>query len=321
MSAEKPLVSVSIITYNQEAYIAEAIESVLCQKTSFPFELVIGEDCSTDRTPEIVESYRARYPHIIRVLPNEGRLGASKNGVRTFMACRGDYIAFLDGDDYWTCEEKLERQVEIMKGDASLTGVFGQTQIVTRDGKPTSRFTPDDNAPLYWGLRDLVSSQPYHPAALMVRNPRWTSWPDWLGDAYNLDWALPVEIAKSGPFYYLALPVAVYRVTGEGVWTGLPAIERLEGRLRTYTLAKRELPIRCLWAIRNQLQRDHLDACWCSYKAGAIAKAKHHYWQYLLNLRSIQLKHDLYVGLVLYAPRLVRAYYRLRGRQATDVLV
>src|SRR4051794_11173124 len=74
-----PLVSVLMITYNHEDYIAEAIEGVLAQKTDFPIELLIGEDCSTDGTPDIVEDYRRRHPHLIRVITSKYNVGVLRN--------------------------------------------------------------------------------------------------------------------------------------------------------------------------------------------------------------------------------------------------
>jgi len=112
---ENPLVSVKMITYNHEPYIAEAIEGVLLQKTSFPIELVIGEDCSTDRTRDIVMHYQKKFPGLIRVITSERNVGATKNSLRTERACRGKYIAYCEGDDYWCDMRKLQRQAAILE--------------------------------------------------------------------------------------------------------------------------------------------------------------------------------------------------------------
>jgi glycosyltransferase involved in cell wall biosynthesis len=113
--AKKPLISVKMITYNHEPYIAQAIEGVLQQKTDFPIELVIGEDCSTDRTREIVLCYQKKYPSLIRVLISDKNVGGHKNSRRTHKACRGKYIAFCEGDDYWHHPDKLQMQVEYLE--------------------------------------------------------------------------------------------------------------------------------------------------------------------------------------------------------------
>ena len=110
-----PMVSVSMITYNHAPFIADAIERILNQKTEFAIELVIGEDCSTDGTREIVFQYQKKHPDIIRVVTSERNVGARKNGLRTLAACRGKYIAFCEGDDIWHHSEKLKLQVDYLK--------------------------------------------------------------------------------------------------------------------------------------------------------------------------------------------------------------
>ena len=107
-------VSVCMVTYNHEKYIAQAIESVLMQKTNFDYELVIGEDCSTDKTKKIIIKYQKRYPKIIRIILNKKNLGAGLNFVQILEACKGEYIALLDGDDYWTDPVKLQKQVDFL---------------------------------------------------------------------------------------------------------------------------------------------------------------------------------------------------------------
>ena len=112
---KNPLVSVQMITYNHEPHIAQAIEGVLMQETDFSIELIIGEDCSTDRTRDIVLDYQKKYPEIIRVVTSEHNVGMIKNGWRTNKACRGKYIAFCEGDDYWTDPLKLQKQVDFLE--------------------------------------------------------------------------------------------------------------------------------------------------------------------------------------------------------------
>ena len=113
--SKNPLVSVKMITYNHEPYIAQAIDGVLMQETDFPIELIIGEDCSTDRTREIVLEYQKKHPDIIRVITSDKNVGMHKNAHRTEKACRGKYIAFCEGDDYWIDPLKLQHHVEFLK--------------------------------------------------------------------------------------------------------------------------------------------------------------------------------------------------------------
>ena len=111
-----PVVSVHMLTYNHEPYIRQAIEGVMMQKTDFEFELVIGEDCSQDKTREICFEYQKKYPDKIRVLWwHENVLKLGGNGRRNRAHCRGEFIAFCEGDDYWIDPLKLQKQVDVMR--------------------------------------------------------------------------------------------------------------------------------------------------------------------------------------------------------------
>src|SRR5262249_26249784 len=99
--------SVLLITYNHARFVTEALESILMQQTDFDFEIVVADDGSTDRTFEIIKEYAGREPHM-RLLPAESNLGISRNYQRGFAACRGDYVAVIEGDDYWISPRKLQ---------------------------------------------------------------------------------------------------------------------------------------------------------------------------------------------------------------------
>ena len=116
-----PLVSIHMVTYNHERYIRQAIEGVLNQRTDFAYEVVIGEDASTDRTREICFEYQRRYPEKIRVLwSEENQYAVAGNVVRVNAACRGKYIAYCEGDDYWTNPDKLQLQIDAFRANPNL---------------------------------------------------------------------------------------------------------------------------------------------------------------------------------------------------------
>lgn len=112
---EKPVVSVHMLAYNHGSYLAEAIEGVIAQKTDFPIELIIGEDCSTDNTRDIALDYQRRYPQLIRVIYSERNVGMLSNYRRVLTACRGEFIGFCEGDDYWHHPNKLQMQVAYLR--------------------------------------------------------------------------------------------------------------------------------------------------------------------------------------------------------------
>ena len=125
-----PVVSVCMVTYNHESYIRQAIEGVLMQKTDFEYELVIGEDCSQDKTREICFEYQKKYPDKIRVLWwHENVLKLGGNGRRVRARSRGEFIAFCEGDDYWTDTNKLQVQVDILRKYKQASICFGDVAV------------------------------------------------------------------------------------------------------------------------------------------------------------------------------------------------
>ena len=134
---EEVMLSVIMTTYNHERYIAQAIESVLRQQTDFRIEIVIGEDCSTDRTRAIAEDYAAQYPEAIRIITSAENVGWRKNYRRTIAAARGKYIALLDGDDYFTHRKKLQMQVDLLEANPDVGMCYGRSERTDEEGNTT----------------------------------------------------------------------------------------------------------------------------------------------------------------------------------------
>ena len=107
-----PKISVVVTAYNHENYIAQCLDSVLMQKGAFDLEVILGDDCSTDRTRQIMQEYTEKHPAIFILMPPTANMGITKNIKRCLDACSGDYIAFCEGDDYWTDSHKLQKQME-----------------------------------------------------------------------------------------------------------------------------------------------------------------------------------------------------------------
>jgi len=125
-------VSVCVVTYNQEKYIAECLQSLVDQVTDFPFEIIVGEDCSTDRTREIVLEFQKRYPDIIKPLLHVENVGASQNYLMTNAKACGEYIAHMDGDDY-ALPGKLQAQADFLDTHDACNMVFHRMDFI--DGK------------------------------------------------------------------------------------------------------------------------------------------------------------------------------------------
>lgn len=131
----KPLVSVLVLTYNHRAYIRQALDSILCQQTDFPYEILIGDDASTDGTSEIVREYAEKRPDIIRAFVRESNLGGTKNVYDLLERARGTFIANCEGDDYWIDTGKLQHQVEFLQKHPQYSACTHAVRIVDENGK------------------------------------------------------------------------------------------------------------------------------------------------------------------------------------------
>jgi len=134
-------VSVAILTYYHEEYIRAALDSVLSQKTDYTYEIVVGDDCSKDRTREILQEYYERYPDIITLVFNDTNLGISGNNYNVRTYCKGRYIATLSGDDYWIDDKKIQKQVVFLDSHpdyyATTTSIQGRFD---NDEKPFATY-------------------------------------------------------------------------------------------------------------------------------------------------------------------------------------
>lgn len=129
MQKQKPLVSIHLLTYNHAKFIAQSIESVVNQQTSFPFEIVIGDDHSTDGTSQIVDQYAAQYPDLIKVVRGKTNGGPQPNSIRILENSQGKYMAALEGDDYWIDPLKLQKQADFMEQNPDFAICFTNTRV------------------------------------------------------------------------------------------------------------------------------------------------------------------------------------------------
>lgn len=135
-----PLVSVKMITFNHKNYISRAIDGVLKQKTNFRYELVIGDDCSTDGTTELISEYSAKYPDIIRHIIRKENLGAKRNAQDLNSYLEGKYVALCEGDDYWTDHYKLQKQADFLRTHPDFTMCFHSADVIREDNIETELF-------------------------------------------------------------------------------------------------------------------------------------------------------------------------------------
>ena len=222
--SDAPVVSVLMIAYNHEKYIAQAISSVLEQKTDFPVELIVADDASTDRTPEIVESLRAQHPETIRLIRRMQNLGPQRNFVEALHLCRGRFIALLEGDDYWISSDKLARQVDVLQSRPECSICFTRARVVYEDEShepwdyplwPSAPYTFDD----------LAKENFVPTCTALFRHGLLLETPPWFSTLAFGDWAIHLLLARQGDLFLIAETMAVYRVHARGVWSGMDQSE------------------------------------------------------------------------------------------------
>jgi glycosyltransferase involved in cell wall biosynthesis len=220
--ARRPKVSVEVITYNQAQFIAQALDSVLNQKASFEWEIVVGDDCSTDGTREILRSYADRYPERIRLLLHPRRLGPHKLGLEgknnllaTYGACRGEYVALLEGDDYWTDDYKLEKQVRFLETHPSCSLCGHPVAVEYSDARGQHWGTAiGESSKRIYSVEDFLrlDTKPQMATpSMLFRRRSLRKLPAWFAEVFNGDYALQVLLAEQGDVGFLPDCMAAHR--------------------------------------------------------------------------------------------------------------
>jgi glycosyltransferase involved in cell wall biosynthesis len=205
-------VSVYLITYNHEKYIAQAIESIVSQKVNFEFELVIGEDLSKDNTRAICEQYSKAYPAIINLLPSDKNYGPIPNAIRTLAACTGKYIALCEGDDYWTDPCKLQKQADFMDTNEDFSLCFSDVGILDEMGLSNHNNFPPLQKEVYTIEDVITAGYCFIPTVtLFFRNILPNPMPDFFRKAVSGDIALHLLLTDKGKARYFREKTAVYR--------------------------------------------------------------------------------------------------------------
>jgi glycosyltransferase involved in cell wall biosynthesis len=223
-------VSILTTTYNHERFIAQALESVLAQEVAFTYEHVIGEDCSTDRTRELLLDARQRHPDKIRLLLREQNIGRRNNFITTFKACQGRYIALLEGDDYWTSTEKLQKQVDYLDSHPECTICFHPVIKSHEEENWEKLFAPEPIKETYT-LEELLDRNFIATCSVMFRNHLFENFPQWFLHVPAGDLPLHVLNAQHGYIGYINEVMAVHRIHSGGVWSPKQAADRLEARI------------------------------------------------------------------------------------------
>lgn len=212
-------VSINCITYNHEKYIRKAIESFLMQKTSFEYEIIIGEDCSSDGTKGIIMEYVEKYPEKIRIITSDNNVGARENARRIFHASNGKYIAVCEGDDYWIDPYKLQKQFDYMENNLECGLVFSNVKYLNDKTKKIKINKVLEEKKFY--LEDVIlNGGGFIPTCtIMYRKYLMNKPPRFYKEASIGDYPLQIICSLYGHVYCLRDFTAIYRVDVNNSWT------------------------------------------------------------------------------------------------------
>lgn len=286
---EKTKISVGVITYNQEGTIRQTLDSILMQKGDFDLEVVIGEDCGPDGTYAICADYAARYPDVVKLLPNTKNLGIMANFARVMRACIGEYIAILAGDDYWCDDHKLEKQLNYMLANPQF-GVCCTSgyRLMVETGRMTDGIEPlhpierGDVSQFY---KEHLSGIYAQPLSLLIRSDlmQYVDFDEYIRRKFPIeDFPMQSVLAHHTLFGHLPDKTSVYRISTKSAtfisyesakyldfYKGLVDIRRY-----LHELFPEDVPFSEQWAIEFIQHKEFLKFVWFGQYKQAKALAK-----------------------------------------------
>ena len=253
-----PKVSVAMITYNHERYIAQAVTSVLNQQTSFPFEIVVGDDCSTDGTRDILRELAAKNPDRVRLLFHEKNLGqcGKLNLVATIGQCTGDYVALLEGDDFWNATDKLQKQAAFLDANSDCSGCCHDVWTLFPDGRVDGYPQPFPPACTRLGPAEVLAHGFPLTSSILYRRGIFGPFPDWYFEMVMGDWPLSVLCMGKKPFGFLRGEfLSTYRVHPGSYWNNRPLVNRTLEEIKAFEAFGRFLGPKFDRLVQLQLNR------------------------------------------------------------------
>ena len=237
--SDYPVVTTMITAYNHEKYIATAIESAIKQTGSFIHEILISDDGSSDNTPQIIADYAAKYPNLIKDISHKNNVGISENMKHCFMAATGKYIAVLEGDDYWTSPQKLEKQMQFLEKNKDCSMVFSRIKLLNQQ-QQLILLERHNNLPAkltgYHFLKEL--SLIVNFSCCMFRNVYLKHLPEILYQGRLSEISLAFYLEQKGKIGFINTPLSVYRQHVGGVWSGADKRKQLEQTISCILTAK-----------------------------------------------------------------------------------
>jgi glycosyltransferase involved in cell wall biosynthesis len=240
----EPKISVLMITYNHARFIRQALDSVLAQETNFSYEVVIGDDASPDGTGAILAEYAEKFPDRIRLLRRAQNIGMNANFADTLASCRGEYVALLEGDDYWNDNQKLTLQAEFLEGHPECVTCFHNVVVFSDDpGVPVKGYHLQKDGRRLMCAPDLKSrithsdflKGNYIPTcSAMFRRSSARQLPAWFKKLQLGDHPLHILCTEHGLAAYMPKIMGAYRLHGGGIWSNNTKLHRTLRGLEMY---------------------------------------------------------------------------------------
>jgi glycosyltransferase involved in cell wall biosynthesis len=299
--------SVMMVTYNHERFIAQALMSVLSQRVNFDYEIVVGEDCSTDGTRDILMDFCRRFPDRIVPLLRNRNIGAMRNAEATFAACRGQYVALLEGDDYWTCEDKLQRQVDFLDAHPDCAICCSRAQVANEGGMssgtlrarsggifpalPNSTLAEEVSGLLpvtpraagTYTVEDLLEENFIMSCTLVYRWGGIAPFPSWFCRLGLGDLPRHAMVVNQSTIELLDDCMAVYRVHSGGIWSSQDQTSQAREHARMLKALNRHLRFRYTNIIRPNVARSYLELATSSRAKGNRGQTANDVLDCLLN--------------------------------------
>lgn len=230
VSVRPPRLSVLLITYNHERHILQALKGLEIQRFEGAMELVVGDDSSTDGTLEILRRWAEANPDwAINILSSTRNLGTTKNYQRSFAACRGDYVAVLEGDDYWTSPYKLQRQFDFLDSHRECDLCSVNYYVFDESAANFRLRMPELSHDMVIGARELIADNVVgNFSTCMYRREALNRLPNDLFEERSYDWIVNICIGTQSLIGFLHEPMSVYRVHSTGVWSGTSELKKIK---------------------------------------------------------------------------------------------
>ena len=303
--------SVVMVTYNHERFIAHALSSVLAQRTNFDFEIIVAEDCSTDGTRAILMDFARRYPGKILPLLRERNIGMMQNFRDALTACRGEYMALLEGDDYWAREDKLQSQADFLDAHPDHAVCCARAQFVDETAGGQAGIYPGVPFGSYT-IADLIQNNFIVTGTVMYRWGSVGPLPDWFLTLKLADWPLHILVARSGKIRLMDEVMCVYRIHSGGVWSSLSRLDHHLAFRQMFMALEKHLDPQYKNLIRQKIARSCLDLGITARSNGSRRETLRHLLSYARNGSHPPGDGRLVVGLATYV--LVGSWYKIFSR-------